>query len=84
MTTRTDRTGPARQEIRRLIANALLVTANAAVRNGAEPDDAAAALLATAINFSLDLVPARQVARELRRMADEVEQLPVSIDKLPN
>jgi hypothetical protein len=26
-------------------------------------------------------VPARQVARELRRMADEVEQLPSSMDR---
>ena len=76
MTTRTDRTEPARQAVRRLVADALLVTANAAVRNGAEPDDAAAALLATAINFSLDLVPARQVANELRKMAEEIQQLP--------
>lgn len=81
MTSRTD-PDPRRTEVRRLIADALLVSANAAVRNGAAPDDVSAALLATAINFSLDLVPPRQVARELRRMADEVEQLPVI--KRPN
>ena len=70
-----------RQAVRRLVADALLATANAAVRSSAEPDDVSAALLATFINLSLDLVPARQVARELRRMAAEVEQLPSSMDR---
>lgn len=76
---------PRRAEVRRLVADTLLLTAQAAIKNGAHVDDVATAMLATAINCSLDAVPARQVARELRRMADEVEQLPfISADKRPN
>ncbi len=76
----TARTNP-RQAVRRLVADALLVTVNAAVRHGATPDDASVALLATAVNFSLDVVEPQQLVSELRRLADEVEQLPVTIDK---
>lgn len=82
MTTRTD-TDP-RQAVRRMIADALLSTINAAIRNGAEPDCATAALLATFINVSVDLVPPRQVANELRRMADEVDQLTDNPTERPN
>lgn len=75
MTARTD-VDQRRAAVRRMIADAFLVTANAAIRNGAQPDDVSVALLATAINFSLDVVKPRQVARELRRMADELDDLP--------
>lgn len=73
MTARTD--PDPRQAVRRMIADALLSIINAAIRNGAEPDCATAALLATFINVSVDLVPPRQVARELRQMANELDDL---------
>jgi hypothetical protein len=79
MTARTD--PDPRHAVRHLIADALLVTANAAVKNGATPDEASVALLATAVNFSLDVVKPQQLVRELRRLADEVAELPVCTDK---
>lgn len=79
MTSRTD-TDP-RQTVRRILCDSFLRSARLALDHGAKPDDVACAALAFAVNVSLDTVPAKQVANELRRVALELDQLPSSADK---
>lgn len=76
MTSRTPHVQPQRSAVRRLVVDALLTTAHAAIKNGAHADDVSAGLLASAIHFAMDVVPPAQVIAELRRMADEIEMMP--------
>jgi hypothetical protein len=62
--------------VRRIVCDAFLRSARLALDHGAKPDDVACAALAFAVNVSLDTVSPGQVAIELHRIADEIEELP--------
>ena len=75
MTRRSTMPNETRSQVRRLLAQTFLQSANAAIAHGAHPDDVSAALIAVAVDFGRDVVPVNQLATELRALADELDQL---------